>query len=210
MTPVAAFTEIAPGLRHYPGYLDNAAQVTLLASLRAIIAAAPLFTPTMPRTGKPFSVRMTNCGPLGWVSDRDSGYRYQPTHPMTGLPWPQMPAIVHAAWTALCGDAPPPEACLVNWYEPAARMGLHQDRDEAALDVPILSLSLGDTGVFRYGGVSRRDPTRSFRLMSGDALVIGGPARLIFHGVDRIEARTSSLLPNSGRVNLTVRRVSTP
>ena len=208
MTTAATPTEIVPGLRHYPGYLDDAAQRMLLASLREIIATAPLFTPAMPRTGKPFSVRMTNCGPLGWVSDRDGGYRYQALHPTTGSPWPQMPAIVRDAWIALCENAPTPEACLVNWYGPTARMGLHQDRDETALDVPILSLSLGDSGVFRHGGLSRRDPTRSFRLMSGDALVIGGPARLIFHGVDRVEGGTSDLLPNSGRINLTVRRVN--
>ncbi len=200
--------EIIPGLMHFPGYFDADAQRTLLDDLRAVLLNAPLFTPTMPRTGKPFSVRMTNCGPLGWVSDRDGGYRYQATHPDTGAPWPEMPKIVADAWAALCEGAPVPEACLVNWYEDAARMGLHQDRDEAAVDVPILSLSLGDTCLFRYGGLSRRDSTKSFRLMSGDALVIGGPARMIFHGVDRVEAGTSILLSKGGRINLTVRRVT--
>lgn len=199
--------EIVPGLRHYPSYLDEATQHDLLEELRAAVQQAPLFTPEMPRTGKPFSVRMTNLGPLGWVSDRAGGYRYQATHPATGAPWPPMPAIVRATWDALFAGASEPEACLLNWYEISARMGLHQDCDEEAFDAPILSLSLGDTGLFRYGGLSRRDPTRSFRLASGDALVIGGPARLIFHGVDRVEPGTSDLLPNGGRINLTVRRV---
>lgn len=203
----AAAREIVPGLRYYPGYLTAAAQSALVENLRGILAEAPLFAPTMPRTGKPFSVRMTNCGPLGWVSDR-AGYRYQPEHPVTGKRWPAMPAIVLAAWNELCAGAPPPEACLVNWYDRSARMGLHQDRDEDARDAPILSLSLGDTALFRYGGLSRRDPTRSFRLSSGDALVIGGAARMIFHGVDRIEPGASDLLPNGGRINLTVRRVN--
>lgn len=199
--------EPTPGLRHHPGFLDEAAQRTLLDALREILADAPLFTPQMPRTGKPFSVRMTNCGPLGWVSDRDGGYRYQPTHPETGRPWPAMPPVVLAAWRDLCGWPGEPEACLVNWYDRQARMGLHQDRDEDARDAPILSLSLGATALFRYGGLSRRDRTRSFKLRSGDALVIGGAARMIFHGVDRIEPAASGLLPDGGRVNLTVRRV---
>lgn len=199
--------EIVPGLVYHPDYLDADAQRALLEDLRAIVAAAPLFTPVMPRTGKPFSVRMTNCGPLGWVSDRE-GYRYQATHPATGAPWPAMPRLVTEAWARLCENAPPPEACLVNFYDADARMGLHQDRDEETFDAPILSLSLGDRCLFRHGGTSRRGPTRSFKLSSGDALVIGGPARLIFHGVDRIEANTSTLLPHGGRINLTVRRVS--
>ena len=200
--------EIVPGLRLIPGYLDHDAQRALLSDMRHALEDAPLFTPTMPRTGTPFSVRMTNCGPLGWVSDKAGGYRYQATHPETGRRWPEMPAIVRAAWDALCDWPQPPEACLVNWYAAGARMALHQDRDEPARDAPILSLSLGDRCLFRYGGLSRRDPTRSFKLASGDALVIGGPARMIFHGVDRIEANTSPLLPNGGRLNLTVRRVT--
>lgn len=199
--------EIIPGLQYVPGYLDQPAQEALVAALRTIVAGAPLFVPTMPRTGKPFSVRMTNCGPLGWVSDRD-GYRYQAIHPANGKLWPAMPAVVTDAWRALCGWPQEPEACLVNWYEASARMGLHQDRDEEALEAPILSLSLGSRCLFRYGGTSRRDPTRSFMLSSGDALVIGGPARMIFHGVDRIVPNTSSLLPSGGRINLTVRRVT--
>ncbi|HEY0292949.1 MAG TPA: alpha-ketoglutarate-dependent dioxygenase AlkB [Hansschlegelia sp.] len=191
-----------------PGYLSSDAQSALLEALRAALREAPLFTPTMPRTGKPFSVRMTNLGPLGWVSDRDGGYRYQQTHPETGLPWPAMPEILLRAWREI-GDYPdPPEACLVNWYEPGARMGLHQDRDEQDIAAPVVSLSLGDTALFRIGGLRRTDPTRSFRLASGDAMALCGATRLAFHGVDRIIPGTSALLPAGGRVNLTLRRVT--
>lgn len=200
---------LAPGLIHAPGFLDRAAQERLRDALREAVRAAPLFTPRMPRTGKPFSVRMTNCGPLGWVSDVD-GYRYQPAHPETGAPWPPMPEIVLDAWKALSGYPHPPEACLVNWYEPTARMGLHQDRDEADLAAPVVSLSLGDTAVFRFGGTERKAPTRSIRLASGDAVVIGGASRLAFHGVDRILPGTSTLLEAPGRINLTLRRVTPP
>ncbi len=161
----------------------------------------------MPKTGTPFSVRMTNCGALGWVSDAD-GYRYQPLHPATGRPWPPIPAVMADAWRDHSGFSGPPEACLVNWYEPEARMGLHQDRDEEEFAAPVLSLSLGDACLFRFGGRSRRDPTRSVRLESGDLLVIGGESRLCFHGVDRIYAGTSGLIPRGGRINLTLRRVT--
>jgi alkylated DNA repair protein (DNA oxidative demethylase) len=197
------------GFRLIPGYLDRAAQEDLATALAEIVAAAPLFAPRMPKTGSPFSVRMTNCGPLGWVSDV-AGYRYQPTHPITGRPWPPMPPALLDAWRDLTGYPPLPEACLVNWYGPQAKMGLHQDRDEADFAAPVLSLSLGDTALFRLGGTTRKAPTTSFRLASGDALVLGGEARLAFHGVDRILPGTSTLLSGGGRLNLTLRRVSLP
>jgi alkylated DNA repair protein (DNA oxidative demethylase) len=180
----------------------------LVVVLREALQKAPLFTPLMPRTAKPFSVRMTNLGALGWVSDA-AGYRYQTQHPDTGAPWPAMPAALLAAWRQLAPGAPEPEACLVNFYDPAARMGLHQDRDEHDLSAPVVSLSLGDAALFRIGGETRGAPTRSFRLQSGDAFVFGGPARLAFHGVDRIYPATSTLLPHGGRINLTLRRVTT-
>ena len=195
------------GTRYVPGYLDAAGQQTLLAALRAVLAGAPLYQPRMPRSGNPFSVKMTNCGPLGWVSDID-GYRYQPTHPETGVAWPPMPAIVLEAWAALSGDARPPEACLVNYYAPDTRMGSHQDKDEADFSAPVVSLSLGDAALFRIGGVKRSDPTRSLRLSSGDAVVLGGESRLAFHGVGRIINGTSALLTEGGRFNLTLRRVT--
>jgi alkylated DNA repair protein (DNA oxidative demethylase) len=198
---------LAPGLVYHPDYLDRDAQEHLVDEVRAIVRAAPLFTPRMPRTGKPFSVRMTNCGRLGWVSD-PGGYRYQPSHPENGRPWPPMPDGVRAAWTDLSGFPQPADACLINFYESGARMGLHQDRDEEEPTAPVVSLSLGDTALFRYGGLARRDPTRSLRLRSGDAIVFGGAARLIFHGIDRLYAGTSDLLPQGGRLNLTLRKVT--
>jgi alkylated DNA repair protein (DNA oxidative demethylase) len=197
------------GLRLIPGFLDPQSQADLLDALRGVFALAPLYVARMPKSGKPLSVRMTNCGPLGWVSD-EAGYRYQPLHPQTGQPWPSMPSILLAAWKALAGYPHPPESCLVNYYGPAARMGLHQDRDEQDFDAPVVSLSLGDTCVFRIGGKARGDPTRTLRLASGDAVVLGGDARLAFHGVDRIMPGTSTLLPQGGRINLTLRRVTRP
>jgi alkylated DNA repair protein (DNA oxidative demethylase) len=198
---------VAPGVVHYPDYLDRLAQEALREALQEIIRAAPWFQPRMPRTGKAFSVRMTNCGPLGWVSDV-GGYRYQTIHPETGAPWPAIPAIALRAWMELAPGAAAPEACLVNLYDAPARMGLHQDRDEADFSAPVVSLSLGDTCLFRIGGAERAAPTRSFRLRSGDALTLGGPGRLAFHGVDRVMPGTSSLLAGGGRINLTLRRVS--
>jgi DNA oxidative demethylase len=203
---------IAPplsGFRLVPAYLDPSAQKALLAELSAVFAAAPLYTPRMPKSGKLLSVRMTNCGSLGWVTD-EAGYRYQPLHPQTGNPWPAMPDIVIDAWKALARYPHPPEACLINYYGPAAKMGLHQDRDESDFDAPVVSLSLGDTCLFRIGGAKRGDPTHALRLASGDAVVLGGKARLAFHGVDRIMPGTSTLLPQGGRINLTLRRVTLP
>ena len=201
--------EIVPGLAYVPGYLDRAAQEGLRDAIEAVLVEAPPFKPTMPRTGKPFSVRMSNCGPLGWVSDV-GGYRYQPSHPQTGRPWPAMPAELTRIWAALSGYGEPPEACLINLYGADARMGLHQDRDEELFDAPVVSVSLGDSSSFRVGGLSRRDATRSFRLGSGDVLILGGPARLAFHGIDRIWPGTSTLLRGGGRINLTMRRVTRP
>ncbi|MGD0636037.1 MAG: alpha-ketoglutarate-dependent dioxygenase AlkB [Beijerinckiaceae bacterium] len=198
---------LAPGLIYIPCYLGRDEQAELLQNIRAILQAAPLFQPVMPKTGTPFSVRMSNCGPLGWLSDR-AGYRYEPRHPGTGLPWPGMPEIVRRAWRDLGDYAGEAEACLINYYGPEARMGLHQDRDEADFSAPVVSLSLGDSCLFRFGGAARRGPTQSLILHSGDAMVLGGPARLAFHGVDRIFGGSSSLLPEGGRFNLTLRRVS--
>lgn len=204
--PTPSPVALSPGLAYYPGYLDRPAQEALLRAVREATRAAPLFVPRMPRTGKPFSVRMTNCGRVGWVSD-ERGYRYQPIHPDTGEAWPPIPAIALRAWEELSGYPHPPDACLVNFYEAKARMGMHQDRDEEELAAPVVSLSLGATAVFRYGGLDRRDPTRSVKLRSGDAIVFGGPARLIHHGIDRLIPASSDLLPNGGRLNLTLRKV---
>ena len=180
-----------------------------MTDIAAVLERAPLYTPRMPRSGKPLSVRMSNCGELGWVSD-ETGYRYERTHPETGNAWPPMPRILLDAWQDLAGYPHPPEACLINFYGPTARMGLHQDRDEQDFSALVLSLSLGDTCVFRIGGLRRADPTRSIERKSGDALLLAGESLLAFHGVDRILPGTSTLLPGGGRINLTLRRVTMP
>ncbi|MGB7035406.1 MAG: alpha-ketoglutarate-dependent dioxygenase AlkB [Xanthobacteraceae bacterium] len=197
------------GFRCYPGYLDRQRQDDLVAAIREVVAAAPLYTSRLPKSGRPMSVRMTNCGAFGWLSD-ERGYRYEPGHPETGRPWPPIPATLIAIWNDIAQYCHPPEACLINVYGPAAKMGLHQDRDEADFNAPVVSLSLGDACLFRIGGTKRGDPTRSLRLNSGDALVLGGNARLCFHGVDRIYPGTSRLLAEGGRINLTMRRVTRP
>ena len=197
-------------MNYFPGSLDAAAQAALLAEMRRLIAQAPLFTPTMPRSGKPMSVRMTNCGPLGWVTDKQRGYRYQPTHPETGKPWPPIPGLLLDLWNELARYPAPPQACLVNYYAGSAKMGLHQDKDEEDFAAPVLSVSLGDTGIFRVGGRSRKDPTQKFELKSGDVVVLSGEDRLAYHGIDRILSCTSDLLAEGGRFNLTLRRVTKP
>lgn len=191
------------GFRLWPGALSAGAQADLLEQVLARLEAAPLYRPVTPG-GKPFSVRMSNLGPLGWVSDR-AGYRYQPIHPETGRPWPDIPSVLLDLWRDLTGWPKPPDACLVNLYDADARMGLHQDRDEADLTAPVLSVSLGDSAVFRIGPAAG-GPTRSIRLASGDACALAGPARLARHGVDRVIGGSSSLVPGGGRLNLTLRR----
>jgi len=197
-------------VKYYPQKLDTRAQANLLTEIRQIIAEAPLYTPTMPRSGTPMSVRMTNAGPLGWVTDKERGYRYQATHPVTGEPWPAIPPRLLDLWAEVSGYPHPPEACLINYYGGAAKMGLHQDRDEEDFAAPVLSVSLGDAGLFRVGGKSRKDPTQKFELGSGDVFVLGGEDRLSFHGIDRILPGTSALLEEGGRFNLTLRRVTKP
>ncbi|WP_149787311.1 alpha-ketoglutarate-dependent dioxygenase AlkB family protein [Lutimaribacter pacificus] len=192
------------GVAIYPGFLDPDAQQALVTALRDVVAAAPMFHPET-RWGKQMSVRMTSAGRCGWVSDR-RGYRYEPRHP-SGTPWPEIPAGVLAIWHDLVGAARDPDCCLVNYYGEGARMGLHQDRDEADFSWPVLSVSLGDEGLFRVGNTDRGGPTESVWLRSGDVLVMGGDARLVHHGVDRIRFGSSTLLPRSGRLNLTCRVV---
>jgi alkylated DNA repair protein (DNA oxidative demethylase) len=198
------------GVRHIPGCLSPDAQRALLDDIRAVVKDAPLYTPTMPRTGKPMSVRMTNCGSLGWITDKERGYRYQDTHPVTGKPWPAIPRALLDLWAEYSGYPHPPEACLINFYDETAKMGLHQDRDEEDFDAPVVSISLGDTCLFRIGETTRSGRTVSLKLDSGDVVVLGGAGRLCFHGVDRIYPSTSALLRNGGRINLTLRRVTKP
>lgn len=190
------------GFRLWPGALSVDEQQALKDEVLAAVEAAPLYRPITPG-GRAMSVRMTNLGPLGWVTDA-RGYRYQTTHPVTGGPWPPIPAPLLALWDERLGG-PPPDACLVNLYDADARMGLHQDRNEADLTAPVLSISLGDEAVFRIGAATG-GPTRSFRLRSGDICALTGPARLARHGVDRILTGSSGLMPGGGRMNLTLRR----
>ena len=199
-------------MQHLSRYFDASTQEALLRDIAAVLEAAPLFVPTMPRSGRPFSVRMSNCGPLGWVSDKEGGYRYQPTHPETGENWPPIPQMLLDLWSDVADYPAPPEACLINIYGPRAKMGLHRDEDEQDFSAPVLSVSLGDTALFRIGGLTRKAATRSFDLASGDVLVLGGDSRLAYHGVDRVKPGTSRLnlesVPDAARVNLTLRRVS--
>lgn len=198
------------GFKYLPGHFSRAAQEKLVETVRKVVETAPLYRPAMPRTGQKLSVRMTNFGPLGWVTDRENGYRYEPAHPVTGDPWPAMPQTLLDLWDDVTGYPAPPEAGLVNFYDSDARMGLHVDYDEDAVDAPVVSVSLGDDALFRLGGPERKDKTRSMRLKSGDVVVLGGASRRFHHGVDRIYPATSTLLPKGGRINLTLRRVTIP
>ncbi|MCG8443966.1 MAG: alpha-ketoglutarate-dependent dioxygenase AlkB [Caulobacterales bacterium] len=200
------------GFRHIPERFDRAAQSALLAEILGAIEAcdAPFYVPAMPRTGAPMSVRMTNLGPLGWVTDKDKGYRYEPVHPFTGRPWPAIPDALIALWEEVADYPAPPEACLVNHYTERSKLGLHVDWDEEATDAAVVSLSLGDAAKFRIGGPQRGGPTASMKLSSGDVVVLGGAARHCHHGVDRIFPGTSRLVPMGGRINLTLRRVTKP
>ena len=199
---------IRDGVKLWPGYFDLPAQQSLLQAIRSGTESAPLFTPKMPRTGKEMSVRMTNFGSLGWVTDKENGYRYQAMHPVSGKPWPEIPDSLLNLWSDLADYPHPPEACLVNYYDDVAKMGMHQDRDEEQFEAPVLSVSLGNDCLFRVGGTSRGGKTQSFRLRSGDVMMLSGEARLAFHGVDRVYQDTSPLLTQGGRVNLTLRRVT--
>jgi len=193
------------GFLHYPGWLSAPEQRALRDDLRNVVAAAPLFSPMTP-FGKEMSVRMTSAGRFGWVSDR-RGYRYSETHP-NGSPWPAIPPSILAIWKAVSESARDPECCLINFYSEGAKMGLHQDRDEADFGHPVVSISLGDDGLFRIGNKTRGGKTESLWLHSGDVMVMGSDARLLYHGIDRIAPGTSTLLPKGGRINITLRVVT--
>ena len=184
--------------------LSRSEQEELVADIRAIAEAAPMFAPVTPG-GRKMSVKMTSGGALGWVTDR-SGYRYQAQHP-EGMDWPPIPRSVLAIWEAVSGVARAPDCCLVNFYGEGAKMGMHQDKDEGNFDWPVVSVSLGDEALFRMGSVERGGSTESLWLKSGDVVVMGGDARLAYHGVDKIRFGSSTLLPKGGRINLTLRAV---
>ena len=201
---VATFPE---GFHYIPGYFDAAAQKALLVVIRDVLTEAPLFTQAMPRTGAPLSVRMSNTGAYGWVTDRDGGYRYQPTHPQTGLPWPAIPQQLLDLWADVTQEVGPPNQCLINYYDREARLGLHQDKGDDSLAAPVVSVSLGDDATFLIGGMTRKDRQQAITLKSGDVVWFGGPSRLIYHGIEGIFPGTSNLLPEGGRINLTIRRI---
>lgn len=189
----------------YAGYLSRQDQLDLVGDIRECLKRAPLVQPVTPR-GKPMSVRMSAAGDFGWVTDR-KGYRYEPRHP-SGQPWPDIPDRVLRVWNDLVPNARRPECCLINWYDTTARMGLHQDKDEADFDQPVLSISLGDDALFRMGNPTRGGKTESVWLGSGDVVVMAGEARRAYHGIDRVRAGSSTLLPDGGRINLTLRVVT--
>ncbi|MEM1362295.1 MAG: alpha-ketoglutarate-dependent dioxygenase AlkB [Pseudomonadota bacterium] len=191
--------------RLLPGQLDRVAQTALVADIRSVLTKAPLFAQTTAR-GQKLSVQMSSAGTLGWVSDRH-GYRYEPQHP-SGTAWPPIPERLLTLWRDLLPDARTPESCLINYYTADARMGLHQDRDEADLTQPVLSISLGDDALFRFGTSHSRSPTRSVWLSSGDVVILEGPSRLAYHGIDRLREGSSTLFSRPGRVNLTLRVVT--
>jgi alkylated DNA repair protein (DNA oxidative demethylase) len=189
----------------HPGYFSAVAQEQLVTRLRECLKQAPLFQPVTPR-GTPMSVRMSAAGQYGWISDRQ-GYRYEARHP-SGQEWPPIPDALLTMWQDLVPDARLPECCLINWYDDSAKMGMHQDKDEADLSQPVVSVSLGDEALFRMGNQTRGGKTESVWLRSGDVVVMAGTARRAYHGIDRVRSQSSTLLPKGGRINLTLRVVT--
>ncbi|MBR0824268.1 DNA oxidative demethylase AlkB [Bradyrhizobium manausense] len=179
----------------------------LIAAVREIVAQSPFRRMTTPG-GYQMSVAMTNCGERGWITDQ-TGYRYDAIDPRSDAPWPAMPAVFRdlarraAESGGYAGFAP--DACLVNRYEPGTRLSLHQDKDELDLAAPIVSVSLGLSAIFLFGGLSRNDKPRRFRLTHGDVVVWGGPSRLAYHGVAPLADGEHALLGRK-RVNLTFRK----
>jgi len=197
---------LAPGAVVLRGFVREHA-ATLLAGLEAVLVQAPWRHMVTPG-GYRMSVAMTNCGPLGWVAD-PTGYRYDPIDPQSGRPWPAMPAsflrLAAAAAAAAGFDGFRPDACLVNRYEPGAKLSLHQDKDERDFSAPIVSVSLGVAAVFLFGGLKRSDKTARVPLAHGDVVVWGGPARLRYHGVLALKSGQHPVLGEE-RINLTFRK----
>ncbi|NRA98842.1 MAG: alpha-ketoglutarate-dependent dioxygenase AlkB [Rhodobacteraceae bacterium] len=181
--------------------------MALVETVRDVARHAPL-NRFMTPYGKQMSVRMTAAGRVGWVADQ-TGYRYSAFQP-SGVPWPPIPQDILSIWTDITDLARAPDCCLINFYDENARMGLHQDKDEGNFDWPVVSISLGDDALFRVGTNDRRGPTRSVWLKSGDVVVLEGPSRLAYHGIDRLKPRSSTLLREGGRLNLTLRVVEDP
>jgi DNA oxidative demethylase len=203
--PRGGVEQIADGATVLKGFAGTAAP-RLIDEIDTVAAAAPFRRMVTPG-GKQMSVAMTNCGAAGWVTDR-RGYRYDPADPQTGRPWPPMPKTFRSLAKGAAGAAGfadfCPDACLINRYEPGARLTLHQDRDEQDFSQPIVSVSLGLPAVFLFGGERRTGPRRRIRLENGDVVVWGGPARLAFHGIDPL-ADGEHPLTGRCRINLTFR-----
>ena len=210
MSSSASLPDLPTGFAHYPFYFDIAQQQALIDAVKAGVTQAPFFQPTMPRTGAPLSVVMSNFGSLGWVTDKIGGYRYEAVHPKTGAPWPALPKVLLDLWYDVSGCDAPPEACLINWYreDRQSKMGMHVDNDEKEVRAPVVSVSLGDPATFRIGGPKRGGAATSLKLMSGDVVVLAGAARLCHHGVSKVFYGESALVPRGGRINLTMRRVN--
>ena len=198
------------GFAHYPLYFTPDEQTHLIECVKRGVERAPFFQPTMPRTGTPLSVVMSNFGSLGWVTDKENGYRYESTHPKTGNPWPPLPDLLAKLWKDVTEYPVQPEATLINWYkeDKASKMGMHVDNDENDLRAPVVSVSLGDPAMFRIGGPKRGGKTQGIKLMSGDVVVLADEARLCYHGVSKVYYGESALVPKGGRINLTMRRVN--
>ena len=201
-------TQFPEGFAYYPLYFDAAQQAELIAAVRDGVRQAPFFVARMPRTGTPMSVALSNFGTLGWVSDKDKGYRYEPVHPKTGAPWAPMPKLLKDLWRDVTDYPDLPECCLINWYKQHSKMGAHIDNDENAVSAPVVSVSLGDPAMFRMGGPTRGGPTQGIKLFSGDVVVMAGAARHCYHSVSKIYYGESALVPKGGRINLTLRRVA--
>lgn len=193
------------GMQIFKEFLSRDLQEEMVECLRAVTRVAPMFVPVVP-SGRPMSVRMTSAGRFGWISDRN-GYRYSETHP-NGALWPEIPPLIAEVWDAVSDCVRSPECCLINYYGENAKMGMHQDRDEADFGVPVVSISLGDDALFRVGNETRGGKTESVWLSSGDVVVMGGASRLLYHGIDRVKHGSSALLPNAGRINVTLRVVT--
>ncbi len=190
------------GTKLWKGLLSSEVQAGIVADLRSMAETAPLRRYMTPG-GREMSVRMSGAGARAWLSDK-AGYRYSEVQ-LDGRAWPEIPASILRVWEKVAAVSRSPDSCLVNFYGEDTKMGLHQDRDEAELNWPVVSVSLGDDALFRVGGVERRDPTKSVWLTSGDVVVLAGPSRLAYHGIDRVKFGSSSLLPRGGRINVTLR-----
>jgi alkylated DNA repair protein (DNA oxidative demethylase) len=194
---------------HLQQYLSKSQQQEILQHCREIGKKSPLFSPTM-KNGSPFNYQMTNCGKVGWISDQN-GYRYDDKHPVTNKPWQPIPGVIRNLVKSLAAEVGDynykPETCLINYYTQSSKLGLHQDNTEVNQKSPIISISLGDDGIFLIGGKRRKDPTKEIILKSGDILILHGESRMFYHGIKGIILGTSNLLKSGGRLNLTMRQV---